>query len=52
MNCTVLRIDGSEKFSYTFDAGIEYFIKASGKNNYFIIDDTHVKKVKLTEDKN
>jgi len=51
MSCKIIRIDGSEKFNYTFEAGIEYFIKADGKNNYYIIDSTYVNKVRLTEDK-
>jgi len=51
MSCSILRMDGSEKFKYTFESGIEYFIKAAGKDEYYIINDTYVNRVRLTEDK-
>ncbi len=50
MSCTILRIDGSEKFCHSFDAEINYFIKAGDKNSYYIIDAEKIYKIKLTED--
>lgn len=50
MSCAILRTDGSEKFNYSFNSGIEYFIKADGESSYYIIDSVNIYKVKLTED--
>ena len=48
--CAILRADGSEKLNCTTEKPFEYFIKASGSSNYFLIDSNDISKVKLTED--
>lgn len=50
MSCEIMRTDGSEKFSYAFNSGIDYFIKADGESSFYIIDAVNIYKVKLTED--
>lgn len=50
MNCGIMRTDGSEKFHYTFDSEIDYFIKADGNSQYYLIDSDNISKIKLTED--
>lgn len=50
MSCAIMRVDGSEKFCHSFDAEIDYFIKADDKDSYYIIDAAKVYKVRLTED--
>lgn len=51
MSCEIMRVDGSIKFSYSFNTGIEYFIKAGNDGGYYIIDSLNIYKVRLTEDK-
>lgn len=50
MSCAIMRVDGSEKFNYSFDADIDYFIKAGDDSDYYIIDSAKIYKVRLTED--
>ena len=49
-NCGIMRTDGSEKFKYSFDKGIDYFIKGDGTNTYYLIDSDNISVVKLTEE--
>lgn len=47
--CIILRTNGSEKLNCTFDSSVQYFIKGKGKNSYYVIDDTKISYVKLSE---
>lgn len=49
MGCEILRTNGSEKFKYSFDTAMKYFIKSGEKDRYFIIDNSRITKVELTE---
>ena len=47
LECYILRINGTEKFHYTFDSNIEYFLKSVSKNHYYVVDSNEISKVKL-----
>lgn len=47
LECYIMRINGSEKFHYTFDRNIEYFLNTSSKDYYYVVDDKEVSKIKL-----
>lgn len=47
LECYILRINGTEKFHYTFDKNIEAFLTTSSKDHYYVVDDKEVSKIKL-----
>lgn len=48
--CSILRMTGKEKFHYTFDENIEYFMPVNNKENYVIINSSNIEEIKLTEE--
>lgn len=48
MACVILRINGTEKFNTNFNKNVEYIFSISGKENYIIIDESKINKVKLS----
>lgn len=48
LECNILRFNGKEKFHYTFDKNISYFIPKNKYNEYFIIDNTMIREIKLS----
>lgn len=47
LECYILRINGTEKFHYTFDSNIEYFLESVSKNHYYVVDNNEISKIKL-----
>ena len=50
-DCRIIRLNGSTKFSTTFDSALRYMIKGKEDEEYYLIDDSEITKVKLTEGK-
>jgi hypothetical protein len=48
LECSVLRITGKEKFHYTFDKSISYFMPVDNKEKYIVMDDINIQEIKLT----
>ncbi len=46
--CNVLRINGREKFDFTFDRRVEFFLPSLGNSKYFLIDDNTIEQIKLS----
>lgn len=49
MECTVLRLNGNEKFHYTFDKSIDYFMPVNHYEKYLLIDKVNIEEIKLTK---
>jgi hypothetical protein len=49
LECTIMRLNGNEKFHYMFDRNVEYFIPTNDFDKYFVINDTNIEKIRLTE---
>ena len=48
LECHILRVNGTEKFHYTFDNNIEYFLGSLSKERYYVVDNKEISKIKLT----
>jgi len=48
-DCRIIRLNGSVKFSTTFDSALKYMLKGKDDEEYYLIDDSEITKVKLTE---
>lgn len=46
-SCHILRKNGKEKFSFDFGKKYEYFFPAQSDNQYFLLDGTTIKKIKI-----
>ncbi len=46
-SCHILRKNGKEKFSFDFGKKYEYFFPAQRDNQYFLLDETTIKKIKI-----
>ncbi|MFA9465153.1 MAG: DUF5711 family protein [Velocimicrobium sp.] len=51
LSCRLMRFNGEVKWDYTFNKNIAYLLPAKEKNQYIIIDDVNIEKVKLSEEK-
>lgn len=49
LKCTILRLNGKEKFQYTFDKNLEYIMPVNNYNKYILIDSTDIQEIKLVE---
>lgn len=47
LECYIMRINGTEKFHYTFDKNVQYFLKTASKDHYYIVDEKEISKIKL-----
>lgn len=47
LECYIFRMNGTEKFHYTFDKNIEYLLETSAKEQYYMIDEKEISKIKL-----
>lgn len=47
-NCYIMRKNGSEKFTFDFGKGYDYFLPASKDNQYYYIDEASVQLVKIS----
>lgn len=47
LECYIMRVNGTEKFHYTFDKNIEYFLGTSSKDHYYVVNDKEISKIKL-----
>ncbi len=46
-SCHILRKNGKEKFFFDFGKKYEYFFPAKRDNQYFLLDETTIKKIKI-----
>lgn len=46
-SCHILRKNGNKKFSFDFGKKYEYFFPAQGDNQYFLLDATTIRKIKI-----
>lgn len=51
LECHILKLNGVEKLNYIFDKNIEYFMPINNYDKYFLIDNTEIQIIKLTEEK-
>ena len=47
-NCFILRKNGTEKFSFDFGKNYDYFLPTTKENQYFFLDETTIRIVKLS----
>lgn len=52
LECIIVRLNGNEKFHYTFDKAINYFMPGNRFDKYILINDTNMEEIKLTEGRN
>lgn len=48
--CIILTINGESKFKYTFDRNISYVFPVNNADEYILIDDVNMEKIKLMEE--
>ncbi len=46
-SCHIIRKNGKEKFSFDFEKKYEYFFPALRDNQYFLLDETRIKTIKI-----
>lgn len=51
LECVILRLNGNEKFHYTFDKNVDYIMPINHWDKYLLIDDNNLEEIKLTEGK-
>ncbi|MDK2809051.1 MAG: hypothetical protein PWP24_1788 [Clostridiales bacterium] len=51
LSCKLMQFNGELKWDYRFDKGIRYFLATQKKNQFVVIDDVNIEKIKLTGDK-
>lgn len=47
-NCNIMRINGREKFAFTFDRKIEAFLPSKKNSRYFLVDESKIQQIKLS----
>lgn len=47
--CNILRFNGTEKFHYSFEQNIEYFMPIMNTEKYFMINDTEIQEIRLAQ---
>ncbi len=47
-SCHIIRKNGSEKFTFDFGKGYDYFLPASGDNRYYYIDEASIQRIKIS----
>lgn len=51
LECSILKLNGKEKFYHVFDKNISYIIPINDFNKYFLIDNINIEEIKLVEAK-
>lgn len=51
LECTILKLNGKEKFKFKFDKNISFIIPINDYNKYFVIDYINIEEIKLVEAK-
>lgn len=46
--CSIFKVNGVRRFQCTVEEGISYFFRASGRNRYYLLDDSRIQEIKLT----
>lgn len=47
-SCYIIRKNGSEKFSFDFGKGFDYFLPAAGDERYYYIDEASIQQIKIS----
>lgn len=47
LECYIMRVNGTEKFHYTFDKNVQYFLKTTSKEHYYVVDEKEISKIRL-----
>ena len=47
-SCNIVRVNGREKFDFTYDRTIRFFLPTSKNGRYFLIDDNKIEQIKLS----